>query len=228
MLKMKELPELERPYEKLELYGEETLSNTELLAIIIKTGTKNETALSIAQNVFNLGEKEDGFRILQEISIQELKQVKGIGRVKAIELKALGEITKRMSRPINNKKIQIKSASDVAKLLMEEMKFEKREIVKLILLNTKNIVLKIKNISLGGSNFAVIDPKDILVEAIKMQAPKIILVHNHPSGNPTPSNEDYCVTKRVYKSAEIIGIELLDHIIIGDGKYESILFKQNG
>ena len=182
-LKMKELPISERPYEKLELYGPEMLSNAELLAIIIKTGTKNENSVNIAQKILKLNNttnKED-LRFLCDISIEEFMQIKGVGRVKAIQLKAIGELTKRMSKPINKKSIKIKSTKDVAELLMSELRYEKREIAKVIILNSKNIVMRIINISFGGTNFASIEPKEVLSEAIKMQSPKIILVHNHPS-----------------------------------------------
>lgn len=185
-IKMKELPSCERPYEKLEMYGAETLSNAELLAIIIKTGTKEDTAIQLAQKVLNLNSQsqKDCLRFLQEISVEEFTKVKGIGRVKAIQLKAVCEIAKRMSRPIDTLKIKIKNPEDVAKLLMEEMRYEKREIAKVILLNTKNNLLKVADISFGGTNFAMIEPKEVLAEAIKMQAPKIILIHNHPSRRP--------------------------------------------
>jgi DNA repair protein RadC len=224
-IKMKELPLSERPYEKLEMYGAETLSNAELLAIIIKTGTKDETAVNVAQKILtlkNVATKEN-LSFLQDVSIKEFMGVKGIGKVKAIQLKAMCELTKRISRPINNINLKLKNTEEVANLLIPELRYEKREIVKLILLNAKNIVLKIINISFGGTNFACIEPKEILVEAIKIQAPKMILVHNHPSGDSTPSKEDYRVTDRIYESASIIGIELLDHIVIGNGTYESIM-----
>lgn len=227
-VKMKELPSCERPYEKLEMYGAETLSNAELLAIIIKTGTKDDTAVNLAQRILNIksSDKKQSLRFLQEISVDEFTKVKGIGRVKAIQLKAVCEIAKRMSRPIDTLKIKIKNPEDVAKLLMEEMRYEKREIAKVIILNTKNIVLKVLDISFGGINFAMIEPKEVLSEAIKMQAPKIILIHNHPSGDPTPSTQDFKFTDRIYEACEILGVELLDHIIIGDGYFESIFSKK--
>ena len=182
-LKIKELPISERPYEKLELYGAKTLSNSELLAIIIKTGTKEETAVSIAQKVLKLNqtENENDLRFLCSIAIEELTKIKGIGRVKAIQLKAIGELAKRLSKPINKKQIKIKATKDVAQLLMQELRYEKQEILKVIILNSKNIIQKILTISLGGTNFASMAPKEVLAEAVKMQAPKIILVHNHPS-----------------------------------------------
>jgi len=226
-VKIKDLPLSERPYEKLEVYGAENLSNAELLAIIIKTGTKEQSSVSIAQQILNLGEntKKDNLRFLQDISLEEFMQIKGIGKVKAIQLKAVCELTKRIARPINTQKKVIKSPEDVAEILIPELRYEKREVAKVIIMNSKNIVLKIINISLGGANFACIEPKDVLAEAIKMQAPKIILVHNHPSGDSKPSKGDYSVTDRIYEAAELMGIKLLDHIIIGDGIYESLLLK---
>lgn len=227
-LKMKELPISERPYEKLELYGSEMLSNAELLAIIIKSGTKEENSLAVAQKILalrNATDKED-LRFLCDMSIEEFMKIKGIGKVKAIQLKAIGELTKRMSKPIDKKRIKIKNTKDIAELLMPELRYEKREIAKVIILNNRNMILRIINISFGGDNFASIAPKEILAEAVKMQAPKIILVHNHPSGDPKPSKEDFRVTDRIYECADIMGIELVDHVVIGDGTFRSILFER--
>ena len=223
-IKLKDIPEIERPYEKLEMYGAEYLSNSELLAIIIKTGTKEESALTLAQRILNLNCENDDLTFMQYISIQEFMKIKGIGKVKAIQLKAVCELAKRIGTPLNNNKIIIHSPEDVAKLLMNQLKFDKRERAKVLLLNNKNVVQKIVDISLGGNNFAFIEPKEILVEAIKMQIPRIIIVHNHPSGDPTPSKSDFALTDRIFDSAELIGIELLDHIIIGNGKFESIFY----
>ena len=139
MLTLKQLPNAERPYEKLEMYGEKSLSNSELLAIILKTGTKNQTAVALAQLALI---ENRNIRALHEISIKELQKINGIGKVKAIQIKAICELAKRMSRP-QDLKTQIKSSEDVANLLMEELKYEKNEIVKILILNTKNIVQKI-------------------------------------------------------------------------------------
>ena len=179
-LKVKELPMYERPYEKLELYGEACLSNSELLAIIIESGTKDETSIQLAHKVISLSNSFIGneLRALQEISLEELKKIKGIGRVKAIRLKAAFELA-------------------------------------------KNKIVRIIDASFGGTNFAVIEPKEILAEPIKMGADKIILIHNHPSGNATPSQEDFEVTKRIKLCADLFGIKLLDHIVIGDGEFKS-------
>ena len=223
-IKMKELPISERPYEKLETYGAESLTNSELLAIIIKTGTKEDTAVGLAQKILKLNEgtnKED-LSFLQDISITDFMKIKGIGKVKSIQLLAVCELAKRMNRPINKQRIKINNSKDVAKLLMNELKYEKREKVKLILLNSKNMILKIKDISYGGTNFAMIEPKEILNEAIKVEAPKMIIVHNHPSGDVTPSKADFKFTDKIYEASELLGIQFLDHIIIGDNKFESI------
>ena len=227
-MKMKELPMSERPYEKLEMYGESTLSNAELIAIIIKSGTKDESSVEIAQKILALEKNgENNLRFLQNISIEEFMSIKGIGKVKAIQLKALGELTKRISRPIDTSQIQINSPEDVANLLTDELKFEKREIVKAIILNSKNVVIKIVDVCFGGTNSAILKPRDVLQDAIKLGAPKIILVHNHPSGDPTPSKSDFDFTERMVQASDIMGIELLDHIVIGDCDYCSIFYLKN-
>ncbi len=221
--KIKELPELERPYEKLEWYGEKTLSNAELLAIIIKTGTKQETAVQLAQKILNLNEtKQEGINFLRNITVEELMQINGIGKVKAIQLKAVGELANRMTRPTSYQKIAIRNPYDLAKMIMEELRFEKKEIAKVVILNNKNEILKIKNVAVGGMNFNEFIIKDILEEPIRIGAPKIILVHNHPSGDATPSTQDLKFTKQVYEASNLLGIQLMDHLVIGDKKYTSI------
>ena len=223
-LKIKELPESERPYEKLELYGEKNLSNSELLAIIIKSGTKEETSVQIAQRILNLNydPQMGDLNFLKNMSLEELMQIKGIGRVKAIQLKAVCELSIRMSKPSNYKKVQIKSTEHIANLVMQELKLEKREYVKLFLLNTKNEILKNVDIAIGGTNFANVNTKEIISEALKIEAPKMILVHNHPTGDSTPSQMDIKFTDKLYNAAKLFDIELLDHIVIGNNNFKSI------
>ena len=212
-MNIKEIPQSERPYEKLEMYGAQALSNAELLAIIIKSGTKEESSIVLAQKILSMQKNtQDSLRFLQDISIKEFMSIKGIGKVKAIQLLAVCELTKRISRPINNFNIQI-----------NELKYEKREIVKVLMLNSKNNVLKIQDVAYGGTSFAVFEIKDVLKEAIKIGAPKIILVHNHPSGDPTPSDEDIELTKRLIQVTKMLEIEMIDHVVLGDGKYKSIV-----
>ena len=149
-LKMKELPESERPYEKVEMYGTKGLTDSELLAIIIKCGTKEDTSVGLAQKVLNIGKngEQKDLRFLQDVSIEELMEIKGIGKVKAIQILAACELAKRMSKPIHSLKIMIKSTQDVANLYMDELKYERTEIGKLLILNSKNMVLKNMDIAL--------------------------------------------------------------------------------
>ena len=215
-LKIKELPETERPYEKLELYGEKNLSNAELLAIIIKSGTKEETSVQIAQRILNLNyDPQMGeLNFLKDITLEELMQINGIGRVKAIQLKAVCELAIRMSKPSNYKRVRIRSTEDLAKLVMEELKLEKKEYIKLFLLNNKNEILKKLNVASGGTNFVNINMKEVIGEALKIQ--------NHPTGDPTPSKIDIKFTDKLYNAAKMFDIELMDHIVIGNNNFKSV------
>ena len=222
-IKMKELPETERPYEKLEQYGEKTLTNAELIAIIIKTGTKEETAVGLAQQILKLNtDKKESLSFLRELTIQEFMKIKGIGKIKAIQLKAVCELATRMNSVANYKERQILKPYDIAEILMEKMRFEKQEILKVAMLNNKNKLVKIKDIAIGGGNFVTATIKSVLNEAVKIDAAKIILIHNHPTGDSTPSNQDLEFTDKVEQAAKILGIQLLDHIVIGNANYTSI------
>ncbi len=223
-IKMKKLPETERPYEKLEQYGEKTLTNAELLAIIIKSGTREETSVQLAQRILTLNEKEDknNINFLREITIEELKKIKGIGKVKAIQIKAVCELAIRMNSIENYKETRILAPKDIAEILIEKMRFEKQEILKVAILGSRNKILKIKDIAKGTDTLVTATIKSILNEAVKIEAGKIILIHNHPSGDPAPSLNDIEFTKKVKQAAKILGIQLLDHIIIGRTSYVSI------
>ena len=221
-MSIKKLPTSERPYEKMQMYGAESLSNSELLAVIIKTGTNQKTSVELAQEILTIKKEENSLQFLQDISIEEFMQIKGIGVVKAIQLKAVCELAKRMSRPINKMDIRIKDTKDVFRLLGDELRFERREKVKLLILNIKNILLKIVDVSYGGTHNAILETKDVFAEPIKMGAPRIILVHNHPSGDPTPSVEDVMLTRDMYRAGLLLGIVLIDHVVIGYNKCKSI------
>jgi len=226
-IKMKELPETERPYEKLEQYGEKTLTNAELLAIIIKTGTKEETAIGLAQKILKLNDGDkDTLSFLRDLTVEEFMKIKGIGKVKAIQLKAVCELAIRMNSVTNYKEKQILKPYDIVEILMEKMRFEKQEILKVAMLNGKNKLLRIKDIAIGGGNFAVATIKSVLNEAVKIEASKIILIHNHPTGDPTPSRQDFEFTDKVEQASKILGIQLLDHIVIGNTNYASIFNKR--
>lgn len=226
-IKIKELPETERPYEKLELYGEKSLSNAELLAIIIKTGTKDETSVEVAQRILKLNyDPQTGeLNFLRNISLNELMQIKGIGRVKAIQLKAISELAIRMAQPSNYKKIKVNSTSQIGNMLIHEFKYLKKEYAKLLLLNNRNEILKIENISIGGLTSVSVSIKEIIFKAIKLQASKIILAHNHPTGDPTPSKADIEFTDKLYQATLMFDIELLDHIVLGEQSFKSIFIE---
>ncbi|EMS74152.1 RadC family protein [Ruminiclostridium cellobioparum] len=224
-LKIKELPIGERPYEKLEVVGAEHLSNAELLAVIIKTGTKSYTAVELAQHVLRLS--HDGrLSSLNNLSIEQLKKIKGIGRVKAIQIKAALELSKRVATNDGLLHHTIKNANDVNNLMMEEMRYLKKEIFKALLLDTKNQIIKIVDVSMGSLNSSIVHPREVFSEAVKYGSNSIIFVHNHPSGDPTPSAEDLQTTQRLEKAGSILGIKVLDHIVVGDGKFVS--FKEKG
>ena len=223
-LKIKDMPEAERPYEKLELYGAEHLSNAELLAIIIKNGTKEETSVELAQKVLKLRENglKDDLSFLKKLSINDFIKIKGIGKVKAIQLKAICELAIRMSKPANYKGIIIRSPKDVADMLLDELKDEKHEISKIFLLDNRNRILRIETLGIGGSNFVDVGIKQIITLSLKVEANKVILVHNHPTGISTPSEADIKFTDKLYNALAIFEIDLLDHIVIGDMNYVSI------
>lgn len=216
---IKELPEEERPREKLIRYGESALSNAELLAILLRTGTKNESALSLAYKILK---QQEGLRFLIDCTVQELGNISGIGQAKAAQLRAAVELGKRVSAFAKEQDKYVKCPQDVANLLMEEMRYLKKEYMKLILLNVKCNVISIENISIGNLNASIVHPREVFLPAIKKSSASVIMVHNHPSGDPTPSNEDINITKRIAEAGKIIGIELVDHIIIGDGRYISL------
>ena len=222
-IKMKDLPEAERPYEKLEQYGAKALTNAELLAIIIKTGTKDETAVGLAQKVLKLNtDEKDNLKFLCDLTVEEFTKIKGIGKIKAIQLKAVCELATRINSVSSYKEKQILRPKDIAEILMERTRFEKQEILKVAMLNNKNKLIRIKEIAKGGGNFVAATIRSILNEAVKIEAAKIILIHNHPTGDPTPSKQDIEFTKNVEQASKILGIQLLDHIVIGDLKYVTI------
>lgn len=217
----KEFNEL-RPYEKLEMYGEGALKTVELLAIVIKTGTKEKNAIQLAQEILNLGINEKNLYFLSEITIEELKKISGIGRVKAIQIKAIIELSKRIYKSQISQRKQVKSTNDVIELFMEEMRYEKQEVLKCIILNCKNEIIKVQEICRGNTSSIMFDIKTVLKEPVKLGAQRIILLHNHPSGDPTPSKEDIDATNNIKNAAKLLGIELLEHIVIGNGIYTNI------
>lgn len=223
-MNMKELPKAERPYEKLELFGEKNLSNAELLAIIIKSGTKEETSVQVAQRILKLNNNygDDSLNFLRDLSLQDLMEIKGIGKVKAIQLKAICELAIRMIKPSNYLETKITKQSDIAKMCIEEFKTEKKEIARVYFLNVKNIIMNILDIAVGGTNYVNVSIKDIVAQAVKLRASKIIFVHNHPSGISLPSKADIDFTDKLFNAVKMFNIDLLDHIIVSKKEYTSV------
>ncbi|MGI5823245.1 MAG: RadC family protein [Dethiobacteria bacterium] len=216
---IKDMPLEERPREKMKEQGAGRLSNAELLAVIIRTGHREKTAIHLAEKVIT---RAGGLRFLPDYTLEELQEIKGIGLAKAVQIKAALELGRRMAATLRPAALSLNSPQDVAGFLMEEMRYYHKEYFKIILLNTKNQIISLEDISVGSLNSSIVHPREIFHVSIKKSAAAIILAHNHPSGDPHPSNEDLEVTKRVAEAGEILGIKVLDHLIIGEGKYFSL------
>jgi len=221
MLKIKDMPCFERPYEKLEKYGEKSLSDAELLAIIIKSGIQGETSVQIAQRLIKENSDEKGLHFLRRMNIDELTSIKGIGRVKAIQLKAVFELACRINNG-SKERIRILTPVDVCNLLMDELKHEIVEQVIIITTDTQGYLLKKEIVAVGKNNTVYLDPKIVFKTAISYAASNVIIVHNHPSGEPIPSQEDITYTKKLEMIADELEISLVDHLIIGNDKYVSL------
>lgn len=217
---MKDIPNAERPYEKFLKQGAEALSDAELLAVLLRTGTKGENVLALAKRLLY----EDGGAGLlgiHQFSFQSLMKLKGIGKVKAVQILCLSELAKRLSKASVEPRLRFSSSQSVAEYYMEDLRHRNQEVMKLLLLNSKAELIDETNISKGTVNASLVTPRELFVEALKKEAVSMILLHNHPSGDPTPSRDDILTTKRISECGLLIGIELLDHIIIGNNCYVS-------
>ncbi len=216
---LKNLPKAERPRERLESLGPSSLSVQELLAIILRLGTRGVSAVELANRLlYRFG----NVRAIALASIEDLTSVEGIGRTKAISIKAAFELGLRLSVFNDEKRVSIKRPEDVYFLLKEEIRLLSQEIFKVIVLNTKKQVVKTETVTVGILNTNIIHPRELFRSAIKNNAHSVILIHNHPSGDPDPSKEDIFITKRLIEAGRIVDIEIEDHIIFGDGKFVSL------
>ena len=217
---IKSMPQEERPLEKAINGSVQALSNTELLGLIIHTGTRNVSSLHLAEEVLSSG--NGGISELGEIQYEDLLGITGIGPSKAILILSVIELGKRIAMAPAARRKVIESSHDVADLLMERLRYEKKEHFKSILVNTKGEILSVDTVSIGALSSTVVHPREVFSSAVRKSAAGVIFVHNHPSGDPLPSEEDIVTTKRLVKSGEILGIRVLDHIIIGDGEFSSL------
>lgn len=216
---LRDLPREERPRERMMRSGAEALSHAELLAILLVTGTRKESALTVAQRILG---QTDGLRRLVDMGIEELIGINGIGPAKAVQLKAAIELGRRMAASRVGDRVVIRSPRDAAELLAEQLRYLQKEHFVCLFLNTKNQVIAQETLSIGSLNASIVHPREVFRAAIKYGSASIVCAHNHPSGDPAPSPEDIAITKRLVESGRIVGIDVLDHIVVGDGHFVSL------
>lgn len=221
MAMVRELPESDRPRERLLNYGSHYLSNAELLALLLRSGSKDVSALQLAEQVLSVY-KDVGISAMMNVTPMELTKVKGIGKAKAAEIVAAVELGRRLSRESSPKRFTVKGPEDVASYAMPLLRFEEKENFGVVLLNIKNQILSMPIVSIGSLTSSIVHPREVFKVAFQGTAASIVLVHNHPSGDPTPSPEDISVTRRLIKVGQLMDIPVLDHVVIGDNRYVSL------
>lgn len=221
-IKTNMMPLADRPDEKFLKYGPDALTDAELLAVIIRTGNRDENSIELSKRILLCPDNSSSILNIINLPLNELMKIPGIGKVKAIQIKCIAELSRRISRSYFGQGTKFNSPKIIADFYMEDMRFLKYEAVKVLMLDTKNNFICDRTVSKGTINASIISAREIFVEALSHNAVYIVLLHNHPSGDPRPSREDLAVTEKIKESGEIIGIKLLDHIIIGDKKYVSL------
>lgn len=216
-----------KPYEKFVRFGPDALTESELLAIILRTGTHEHSALEIADEILSLSNSaRTGLLGLYDVPLEHLTKIKGVGNVKAIKIKCIAELAMRINITSAKDGLIIKKPETVANYFMEKLRHRRKECVFLVCLDAKGQIIKEVLLSSGSVNMSLISPREVFLEALRNEAVNIILVHNHPSGDPSPSHADIESTNRVRDMGELLDVPLLDHIIIGDNCYTS--FRENG
>lgn len=219
-MKIKSLPQDERPVEKSISRGVSSLSSSELLAVIIGSGSPAKSAIGLAEDI--IASVDGGIAGLASSSAEELMKLKGIGSFKAARIMAAVELGRRISTAPREKRVQVTSSDEIARLFIEDMRYEKREIFKAMLLNPRGEILSIETVSVGELTSTLIHPREVFSAAVKRSAAGVVFVHNHPTGDPSPSEADVDTTLRLQACGKILGINVIDHIIIGDGQYSSL------
>lgn len=219
-IKIGDFPEDERPFEKYKKYGISSLSDAEVLALILRTGTRKMNCINLCKEIIKIG--SGSLAGLYGKTEKELEKIDGVGPVKATEIVCICELARRISRSRYSYDTKLDTAEKISKRYMEEMRHLREEHVLLLLLDIKFRLIKEVTISIGSVNQSILRPREVLVQAIKYEAVNLVLMHNHPSGDPTPSNADIAVTKKIIEATKIIGIPLVDHVIIGDCCYVSL------
>lgn len=218
-VRLREMPAEERPRERLRHFGPNSLSTSELLAIILRVGSSSENVLHLAERLLR---QFGGLPGLYQASLSELGKEHGMGEAKATQIKAALELGKRLAAFQPEDRVTVRSPGDVANLLQGEMAFLNQEHLRVVLLNSRNQVLGVQGVYVGSVNSAQIRTAEVLRPAVRENCPAIVVVHNHPSGDPTPSQPDIAATKDILAAAKLLDIEVLDHVIIGQGKYVSM------
>lgn len=211
----------DRPYEKCLAAGPALLSDSELLAVIIRTGTRGMDAVDLAKKILSMSHQQSGLAGICHLTLQELIKIPGIGEVKAIQILCIAELSKRIATYQAKEKITFQDPATIAVYYMEQLRHEEQERMICMMLDTKNHLLGEELMTIGTVNASIVSPREIFISALRYHAVHIILVHNHPSGDPTPSQADMDITKRIKYAGELLDIQLLDHIIVGDQAYAS-------
>lgn len=219
---IKEMSRQEKPYEKCQEFGPTALTDAELLAVVLRTGTEGMSSVDLARQILKSGGGEERLDNLYHMEIPELTRIRGIGTVKAIQIICLCELAKRLSKASVGKRVMFDRAEYIADYYMEEMRHLEQEEMRCVFLNSKCQLITDKVVSRGTVNSSLASPREIFIEALRCRAVNLILLHNHPSGDPNPSYQDVMVTRKIREAGTLIGVELQDHIIIGDHCYFSL------
>lgn len=217
-----DIPDDSRPYEKFFKFGCGALSDSELLAVVLRTGTKSTGVTVLAEQILKSQGGSGGLSSLSDVSFEGLKSIRGVGPVKAAQVVCIGEIARRIAKSSAREKLDFSEPATVADFYMEDMRHLKSETLKEVFLDSKCAFLGDKTVFTGTINRSILAPRELFKEALERNAAGIIILHNHPSGDPSPSRDDILSTERIVQAGRIMGIPLFDHIIIGDRKFVSL------
>lgn len=221
-LLMNNIQKEERPYEKCLISGPGSLTDAELLAVILRCGTRGCSAVDLAEKILQSSRGHPGLTGLYHLTLPQLCEIKGVGQVKAIQILCIGELSRRIARTAARRELDFQNPESIAEYYMETMRHEEQENLVCMMLDTRNHLLGEKVITRGTVNASLISPRELFLTALSYHAVHLILLHNHPGGDPSPSLEDQKVTRRIVQAGELIGITVLDHIIIGDRTFFSL------
>lgn len=219
--RIKELPKEDRPYEKCKMYGASALTDRELLAVILRTGTRKYTSLELADQIYAIHPTKKGISVIPCVTYKQLTSIHGVGTVKAVQVLCVAELARRIAASSAKKRLALMTPDVIADYYMESTRHLAKEQLLLLLLDTKNRLIRDCILSVGTVNASLISPREVFLEALHYEAVNIILIHNHPSGDSTPSKQDIQITKRIAEAGKMLGIRLVDHIILGEHQYTS-------